>query len=280
MEFLDNWRIPGNEGNSSELTLDRLKIADGQVAVTDEVRKEARSVYDHIDLQLSDFGPKKQFGIDLAVHFPGAGKELFAFNGKAGPLVPGDTAALPVSGRFSLQQITLSGVNRFSPGIIPQGTDGVASGDGSISSSNELVACKGHLKIENTVVRGNKMDYPIEANYDLSDDRKRDKIQIRSGAVKLGPTSASISGELDAHTKPSNLNVRLTMHNSPIAELMRLAAAFGGASTAAYQAQGTISADVTATGPATAPQLNGSGTIAASTLKAQDIVLNNVRAIC
>jgi AsmA protein len=265
-------------GNSSELTLDKLKITDGQVAVTDEVAKQPRSVYDHIDLQLSDFGPGKQFGIDLAVHFPGTGKELFAFNGKAGPLVPGNTAALPVSGHFSLQQITLSGVNRFSPGTIPKATDGVASGDGNISSSNELVACKGNLKIENTVIHGTKMDYPIEANYDLSDDRRQDKLQIRSGAVKLGPTSASVSGEIDAHTKPSNLNVRLTMNNSPIAELMRLAGAFSGASTAAYQAQGTITADIRATGPATAPQLNGSGTIAASTLKAQELVLNNLRA--
>jgi uncharacterized protein involved in outer membrane biogenesis len=267
-----------SSGNSSDLTLDKLKISDGQVAVTDEVTKQPRSVYDHIDLQLSDFAPNNQFGIDLAVHFPGAGKELFAFNGKAGPLVPGNTAALPVSGRFSLREITLSGVNRFSPGIIPQGIDGVASGDGSISSSNELVAGKGNLKIENTVIHGTKMDYPIEANYDLSDDRKQDKVRITSGAVKLGPTSASVSGEIDGHTKPANLNVRLAMNNSPIAELMRLAGAFSGTSTAAYQAQGTISADITATGPATAPQFNGSGTIAASTLKAQDIVLNNLRA--
>jgi uncharacterized protein involved in outer membrane biogenesis len=265
-------------GNSTELTLDKLKITDGQVAVTDQVVRQPRSVYDHIDLQLSGFGPGKQFGIDLAIHFPGPGKELFAFNGKGGPLVAGNTAALPISGYFSLRQITLSGVNRFSPGALPQGTDGVASGDGNISSSGELVACKGNLKIENTVIHGNKMDYPLEANYDLSNDRKQDKLQIRSGTVKLGPTSASVSGEIDAHTRPSNLNVRLTMNNSPIAQLMRLAGAFSGVSTAAYQAQGTISADIRATGPATAPQLNGSGTIAASTLKAQDIVLSNLRA--
>lgn len=127
-----------SSGSSTELTLRRLKISDGQVGMTDEVTKQPRSVYDHIDLQLSDFAPNSQFGIDLAVHFPGAGKELFVFNGKAGPLVPGNMAALPVSGRYSLREITLSGVNRFSPGIIPPGMDGVVSGDGSISSRMSL----------------------------------------------------------------------------------------------------------------------------------------------
>src|SRR5437868_7730061 len=68
-----------SNGNSTELTLRKLKISDGQVAVTDEATKQPRSVYDHIDLQLSDFAPNNQFGIDLAVHFPGTGKELFAF---------------------------------------------------------------------------------------------------------------------------------------------------------------------------------------------------------
>src|SRR5207248_7678737 len=119
-------------GSSGEFTLDQLKITDGQVAITDQATKAPRSVYDHIDLALSDFGPKKQFGIDLDVHFPGGGKGLLAFNGKARPLQGGNRSALPIEGHFSLQEVRLSGVNGVSRGSIPANTDGVASGDGTI----------------------------------------------------------------------------------------------------------------------------------------------------
>ncbi len=257
MELLD-YRGAKTSGNSGELDLDKLKIADGQVAVTNEVTKEPRTVYDHIDLKLSDFGPKKEFGIDAAVHFPGPGKELLSFNGKAGPLEGGNTAALPLNGRFSLQEVSLAGVNRFSPGIIPAQTDSVASGEGTVSSTNELMALKGNLKLDNTVIHGSKLDYPIEAQYDLSDDRKQDKIQVRSGVVKLGSTSFAVSGDVNAATNPSQLNLRLTTNNSSISEIARLAGAFGAAFTPGYQVKGTINADVTATGAANAPQLNGS----------------------
>ncbi len=97
--------LGGNtSGNQSdEFSLDELKISDGRVAVTDQVTKEPRSVYDHIDVSLSNFGPGKQFGVDLALHLPGNGKEVFAFNGKAGPLQSGNAAMSPVNGDFSLK---------------------------------------------------------------------------------------------------------------------------------------------------------------------------------
>ena len=103
-------------GRSDQLSLDELKINDGQVAITNEAAKEARSVYDHIDLKLTGFAPRKQFAVDLALHFPGQGKQLLSFNGKLGPLDPANTAAVPLSGHLSLQEVGLAGVNRFAPG--------------------------------------------------------------------------------------------------------------------------------------------------------------------
>lgn len=68
-------------GRSDQLTLDELKINDGQVAIRNQAAKEPRSVYDHIDVKLSGFAPRKQFAVDLALHFPGQGKQLLSFNG-------------------------------------------------------------------------------------------------------------------------------------------------------------------------------------------------------
>ena len=64
--------------SGSEFSLDELKITDGLIAVTDLQQKQPRSVYDHIDLTLSDFAPGKPFALDLTAHLPGAGARLAA----------------------------------------------------------------------------------------------------------------------------------------------------------------------------------------------------------
>ncbi len=249
----------GNKsGGSSSLTLNELKIDDGQVALTDATTREPRSVYDHIDVDLSDFAPNKRFGLKLAAHLPGNGKELLAFDGKIGPLPAGNTASMPVDGRVSLQEVSLAAANRFAKGSIPEGTDGTLSGETDINSQGETVAGKGNLKLENAVIRGAKLAYPIEAQYDLSADRKQDLINIRSGTVKLGPTSFALSGTANAGAKPAQLDMRVKTNNSSLKELAQLAGSFGVAFDPAYQVTGTVSADITAKGPVNAPQLNGS----------------------
>jgi len=246
-------------GGQSSFSLSKLEINDGQVGYTDQLNKQPRAVYDHIDLKLTDFAPGKEFGIELGVHFPGEGKQTLAFKGKAGPLEQGQNAGLPpISGRVTLDQVTLSAVNRFSAGALPPKTDTLASGQADIDSSGNTLACKGNLKLENTIIHGAKIDYPIEANYDLGEDRKQETIQVRTGVLKLGPTTFNVSGDVDAGAKPMNLNLRLATKDSSITELAKLAGAMGVAFNPAYQIKGTVSMDVTAKGPSTAPQLNGS----------------------
>ena len=246
-------------GQSSSLALDELKIDDGQVGLTDATTREPRSVYDHIDVDLTDFAPNKRFGLKLAAHLPGQGKELLGFDGKVGPLQGGNTVNMPVDGRVSLQEVSLAAAaNRFAAGSLPEHTDGVLSGEADISSQNETVAGKGNLKLENAVIRGAKLAYPIEAQYDLSAQRKQDLIDIRSGTVKLGPTSFALSGQMNAGVKPAQINMHLTTNGSSLKELAQLAGSLGVAFDPAYQVTGTVSADITAKGSASAPQLNGS----------------------
>ena len=244
--------------NSSSLTLNELRIDDGQVALTDAMTREPRSVYDHIDVGLNGFAPNKRFGLKLAAHLPGQGKELLAFDGKVGPLPSGNMASLPVDGRVSLQEVSLAAANRFASGSIPAGTDGILSGETDINSQGETLAGKGNLRLENAVIRGAKLAYPIEAQYDLSADRKQDSINIRSGTLKLGQTAFAFSGTANASAKPAQVDMRIKTNNSSLKELAQLAGSLGVAFDPSYQIAGTVNADVTAKGPVTAPQLNGS----------------------
>jgi uncharacterized protein involved in outer membrane biogenesis len=247
----------GSKGGSS-LTLNKLKITDGQVALTDQLKHQPRSVYDHIDAELTDFAPGKPFNLDLSVHLPGQGKQLIALNAKVGPVEGRAPAAIPVNGHFSFEEVSLSGLSRFASGAIPPNTDTVASGDGSVESADQTLAVKGNLKLQNTTVRGVKIDYPIEAKCDLSDDRKTDLITIRSGEVKLGSTPISLSGTYDAGKKPANLDLKVKAQNASVTELARLAGAFGVAMNPDYHVKGTLNTDISARGPENNPQLSGS----------------------
>lgn len=262
----------------SELTLNQLKITDGQVAVTDERAKTPRAVYNHIDLKVAGFSSNKPFDLDVAAHFPGPGKELLSFSGKAGPFGAGNTQIMPITGHLSLQEISVAGVNSVAAGTIPPNTDGVLSGTGDVTSENENVAGKGNFKVDNAVIRGAKLGYPIDAQYDLTMNRKTDQIQIQSGSVKLGPTAISISGGINSASKPSTLNLRVNTANASIGDLSHLASAFGGSSGAGDQVKGSVSADLAITGTLNAPQIQGN--LSSGSIQAQGLVLNNVRAKC
>ena len=261
---------------SGGLTLNQLKIIDGQVAVTDEQAKTPRTVYNHIDLRVAGFSSGKPFDFELAAHFPGAGKELLAFTGTAGPLETGNTQIIPITGHLSLQEISVAGINSVAAGVIPPNTNGVLSGSGDVNSQNEDVASKGNFKVENAVIHGAKLGYPIDAQYDLTMNRKTDQVQIRSGSVKLGPTAISISGGINAASKPSTLNLHVNTANASISDLSRLASAFSGSSGAADQVKGSVSADLAINGTFDSPQIQGN--LSSSNIQAQGLVLNNVRA--
>ena len=255
---------------------DQLKIVNGQVAVTDEKAKQPRTVYKNIDLTLSDFALGKEFHLDLAMHFPGTGKELLTFAGKGGPLQAGHTAAIPVSGHLSLQQISLKGLNSVTGGALPPNTEASISGNANLSSQNNVIACKGNLRLNNPVVQGAKMNYPIEAEYQLSLNQTNDQIQIQSGTITMGPTAISASGNIDTGKKPSILDMHVTTNNASLTELSRLASAFGTASNPNDQVKGDISANLTAKGPVNALQMQG--TLSSKSIQAQDLVLTNLHA--
>ena len=65
----------------------------------------------------------------------------------------------------------------------------MVSGEADVNSLADVLACKGNLKLENTVLNGAKMNYPIHANYNLEDDFKQKKLLIRAAMCNWGRRS-------------------------------------------------------------------------------------------
>ncbi|HYZ85410.1 MAG TPA: AsmA-like C-terminal region-containing protein, partial [Bryobacteraceae bacterium] len=213
--------------------------------------------YDHIDLDLRNFAPKSRFHVKLAAHLPGEGDQLASLDADVGPMPQGDTAATPIDGRLSLKRVSLSGFSRFLNDTVPPNTDTVASGDADVKTENSVISCAGSLRLENTTIRGNRLEYPIDAKYDLRVDRKQNVVDIRSGDLKLGATPVSVKGQIDAGKTPTILDVHLNTQNAAITEIARLAGSLGVGFNPKYHFKGNITANVSAQGAMNAPQLSG-----------------------
>src|SRR5258708_26936102 len=79
---------PAQTNSQSSFRLANLDINDGQVAITDVQKHQARAVSDHIDLAVRDFAPNQEFAIKLAAHLPGPGKQTASLECKGGPIQP------------------------------------------------------------------------------------------------------------------------------------------------------------------------------------------------
>ena len=246
-----------SDKSESSFTLKELTINDGQVGVTDHSTKKPRTVYDHIDLDLRDYAPKSRFHVKLAAHLPGEGDQLASLDADVGPVPQGDATATPIDGRISLKRVSLSGFSRFLNDTIPPNTNAVASGDADVKTENSVILCKGSLRLENTTIRGNRLEYPIDAKYDLRADRKQNVVEIRSGDLKLGATPVSVKGQIDIGKTPTTIDVRLNTQNAAITEIARLAGSMGVAFNPKYQFKGNMTANVAARGAMNAPQLSG-----------------------
>jgi AsmA protein len=243
--------------SSQQFSLGELAINDGLVAITDLQDRKPRTVYDHINLKLTDFAPDSPFNLDASVHLPGAGSQEVSLKGKGGPLSHANPATTPFKGTLDLKGVEIAGLQKFlqSPALV--NTDGVLSGHTDIASDSGKLSAKGQMDLEKPRLHGIDVGYPINMDYDVSDDLANDLLTIIKGAIKLGPTPLSVSGTMNSKPTPAQLNLDLKANNVSIAEIARLAAAAGIAFAPGTTVNGQISADIKAQGAADKPALNG-----------------------
>jgi uncharacterized protein involved in outer membrane biogenesis len=240
------------------ISLEDLKITDGQVALTDLQKHEKRAVYDHIDLRLVGYSPDKPFDFELAAHLPGSGAQLLKLSGKTGPIDQQDSIKTPFKGSIDLDHVSLNALQRFLNSSALQNSDAVATGKADLTSDNGKASGSGSLKLEQARFNGHDLGYPIAADFDLSADMNSKLLEVRKGNIKLGSTPLDITGKVNAEPTPAQLDVRLKADNVSIQEAARLAASLGVAFNPNATIAGQLSADIRAQGSSKSPAMNGS----------------------
>jgi AsmA protein len=251
--------------SSQPFSLGELSINDGQVAITDLQNSKPRTVYDHINVKLTDFAPDSPFNLDASVQLPGSGNQEVSLQGKGGPLSHANPASTPFKGTFELKGVQIAGLQKFlqTPALV--NTDGVLSGHTDISSASGKLSASGQMNVDNPKLHGIDVGYPINADYDVSDDLTNDLLTLNRGNIKLGSTPISVTGTVSSNTPTAQLNLELKANAVSIAEIARLSAAAGVAFAPGTTVNGQISADIKAQGASDKPALNG--TLAGSNIQ-------------
>jgi AsmA protein len=246
-----------SSSSEQQFSLGELAINDGQVAVTDIQDHRPRTVYDHIDVKLTDFAPNTPFSVETSVHLPGPGNQEVGLKGKGGPLAHENPATTPFKGTLDLKNVDIAGLQKFlqSPALV--NTSGVLSGHTDIANENGKLSANGQMTLDKPRLHGIDVGYPINADYNVSDDVGNDLLRIEKGAIKLGQTPLSITGTVNHKPTPVQLDVNVKASDVTIAEIARLAAAAGVAFAPGTTVNGKINADIKAQGSADKPALNG-----------------------
>ncbi len=248
---------PTNKQPAGQLTLANLFINDGQVAITDLQKHQSRAVYDHIDLNVKDFAPDQQFSMKLTAHLPGEGKQAIWLEGKGGPIKEADMLNTPFDGTLRLDQVSTGAAQKFLNSQSLNGIDAVITGSASVKNSGGNVASNGTMKVENAHIHSVNVGYPITLDYNVADNLTNDVIQIHKADLKLGATPISLAGTVNTKPTPSQVDLKLTASNASIAEMARLASAFGVAFGKDVDVKGQVDADIQARGAMDKPALNG-----------------------
>jgi AsmA protein len=245
------------ESSGQQFSLGELAINDGLVAITDLQDRKPRTVYNNINLKLTDFAPNSPFNLDASVHLPGSGSQEVQLQGKGGPLSHTNPASTPFKGTLELKGVEIGELQKFlqTPALV--NTDGVLSGHTDIASANGNLSANGQMNLDKPKLHGIDVGYPINVDYDVSDDLVNDLLKINKGAIKLGPTPVSVTGTMNSKPTPAQIDMDLKANSVSIAEIARLAAAAGIAFAPGTTVTGQINADIKAQGSADKPALNG-----------------------
>jgi len=244
-------------GNKPSVSLDELKVTDGEVALTDYQKKQPRAVYDHIDMSVQDFAPGKKFSLEVAAHLPGAGAETIRLSGDAGPLRSDNLANTFFDGTLEMDEVSFAGLKGFLKSEKLKDVDFVATGKTSLKNENGNLSSKGDLKLTQGKVHRVEIGYPITADYDISDDLNNDVLKIEKGKLKLGGTPLSVQGLVNSGATPAQIDLKVQTSDASISDAARLAAAFGIAFNPGMQINGKLDVNASARGAMNNPLLEG-----------------------
>ncbi len=249
---------PGSTPQSSsvpDLTVDELKITDGSAMVSSIPVTNKPFEYTEVNVSVKKFSFQKSFPFEMSAKLPGDG--TLKLNGDAGPISQKDTTQTPFQATLQLRDFdpVASGVIDRSKGITMQNdVEAQLKSDGTtVSSTGKIIATNLQL-----VPRGSPAQDPVNIDYTLSDNLQTRQGTVTDVAIHTGSVAVHVNGSFQFTQQAVMLDLHLTAPNLPIDQLEHLLPVVGVHLPSGSSLQGgTLTANITVSGPATTVTLAG-----------------------
>ena len=248
---------PGASQSSSvpDFTVEELKISDGSATVSSIPVTNKPFQYTDVNLTVKKFSFLKSFPFDLSAKLPGEG--TLKLTGDAGPISQKNTTQTPFQATLQLRNFdpVASGVIDKSKGITMQDdVDAQMKSDGgNVSSTGKIKASRLQL-----VPRGSPAREPVDIDFTVSHNIETQRGTVSDIAVHAGSVAVHVNGSFELTPQALMLNLRVAAPNLPIDQLERLLPVVGIHLPSGSSLQGgTLTSNITVTGPATTTTLAG-----------------------
>jgi AsmA protein len=237
------------------LTVDELKITDGSATVSSIPTTQKPFQYSAVNLTVKNFSFLKSFPFDLSAKLPGDGS--LKLTGDAGPISQKDTTLSPFQATLQLREFdpVAAGVIDASKGIsMVDDIDAQLKSDSvNVSSTGKIKAARLQL-----VPRGSPAQTTVEMDYTVTDNLESRLATISDIAVHAGSAAVHINGTVQFAEQAATINLHLAALGVPIDQLESLLPVVGIHLPSGSSLQGgTLTANITASGPATSATLQG-----------------------
>jgi AsmA protein len=240
--------------SAPEVSVGKLKIADGTVRVGHSGRNAGQSVYQKVNLEARNISPQSAIPFELSAEMPGGG--ALELEGTAGPLNQADSARSPLDAKITLKHVDLGTTGFADPS---SGLAGVLDFDGQLKSDGRRLHSEGKAKATNLrVIKGGQAaKQPVALDY-KSDYGLESETGTINANLHTGNSLTNASGTLNTKGEDLLANLKIVGKNMAVDDVASLLPAFGVILPSGAQLQGgNINMDLTAEGPLDRLVING-----------------------
>jgi AsmA protein len=251
-------RTPQNTQQESALpnfTVGQMKVENGTAVVSDVPSTGPPFTYSKLNLSVQQFSFAKAFPFVLSAALPGGGE--LDVKGNAGPVNEKDAAETPLGANISVKHFdpVAAGVVQKSQGIsMLADIAAQVTSDGQTLTSNGTV----HATQLQLVAGGSPAPTPVDITYTLNHNLESRSGQINDLGIRTGGVTVHVNGTYVMKSPQTTLALHLAAPNLPIDQVEALLPAFGVRLPSGSRLQGgTLTANLSINGPATAPIISG-----------------------
>jgi AsmA protein len=238
---------PAKESTSKNLSIGKVEITNGELAVGNANSAGKPQVYDGVNVELTNLSYTSQFPFTLTADLPGGGTANVS--GEAGPMNPQDSAKTPFDAMLKVKDMDIAASGFIDPA---SGIGGLADFDGSLTSNGSQAKAAGVITCEKLKLspKGSPAPKLVTIKYAVNTDLDRGAGTITQGDIAIGKVLARLTGGLQTQGETQVVNLRLSAPDMSVDELQSMLPALGIVLPSGSQLRGgTLSADLAISGP-------------------------------